>query len=100
MLGQAGGMVMPQEKTLLIVDDDKSFATRLGRAMETRGFEVRMADGVQEGLSAIRTQRSRRSGAWARRRRTCARGCSAWPRICGSIESGTSGDPVSPESPR
>ena len=56
MLGQTGGMVMPQEKTLLIVDDDKSFATRLGRAMESRGFEVRMADGVQEGLSAIRTQ--------------------------------------------
>jgi two-component system response regulator RegA len=55
VLGQAGGVVMPQEKTLLIVDDDKSFATRLGRAMEARGFDVRMADGVQDGLTAIRS---------------------------------------------
>ena len=55
MLGQQSGELSPQEKTLLIVDDDKSFATRLGRAMEARGFDVRMADGVQDGLSAIRS---------------------------------------------
>jgi two-component system response regulator RegA len=56
VLGQVGVATSPQEKTLLIVDDDKSFATRLGRAMEARGFDVRMADGVQDGLSAIRNQ--------------------------------------------
>jgi two-component system, response regulator RegA len=56
VLGQQGSEQSLQEKTLLIVDDDKSFATRLGRAMEARGFEVRMADGVQDGLSAIRSQ--------------------------------------------
>ncbi|MFN3890063.1 MAG: ActR/PrrA/RegA family redox response regulator transcription factor [Beijerinckiaceae bacterium] len=42
-----------QEKTLLIVDDDKPFQTRLSRAMEQRGFAVRTADSVAEGLAAI-----------------------------------------------
>jgi two-component system response regulator RegA len=48
------GEFSPEEKTLLIVDDDKSFATRLCRAMEARGFDVRVADGVADGLTAIR----------------------------------------------
>ena len=55
VISQAGAAVLPHEKTLLIVDDDKSFATRLSRAMELRGFEVRTADTVQEGLAFIRT---------------------------------------------
>jgi two-component system response regulator RegA len=42
-----------QEKTLLIVDDDKPFQTRLSRAMEQRGFVVRTADSVADGLVAI-----------------------------------------------
>lgn len=42
-----------QEKTLLIVDDDKPFLTRLSRAMEQRGFSVTTADSVAEGLAAI-----------------------------------------------
>jgi two-component system response regulator RegA len=50
---QASAALLP-EKTLLIVDDDKSFATRLSRAMELRGFDVRMAETVQDGLSVIR----------------------------------------------
>ncbi|MDB5572629.1 MAG: response regulator receiver protein [Hyphomicrobiales bacterium] len=41
------------EKTLLIVDDDKPFLTRLSRAMEQRGFEVTMAESVAEGLASI-----------------------------------------------
>lgn len=41
------------EKTLLIVDDDKPFLTRLSRAMEQRGFEVTIADTVAGGLAAI-----------------------------------------------
>lgn len=41
------------DKTLLIVDDDKPFATRLQRAMETRGFIVTVAQSVAEGLAAI-----------------------------------------------
>lgn len=38
----------------MIVDDDKAFLLRLGRAMETRGFEVRMASSVAEGVELIR----------------------------------------------
>ena len=42
------------DKSLLLVDDDKPFLTRLGRAMETRGFSVRLADTVAEGISEVR----------------------------------------------
>ena len=42
-----------EDKTLLIVDDDKPFHTRLARAMEQRGFVVRTAGSVAEGLAAI-----------------------------------------------
>jgi two-component system, response regulator RegA len=42
------------ERTLLLVDDDKPFLNRLGRAMETRGFKVRLADSVAEGLAQVR----------------------------------------------
>ena len=35
------------------MDDDRAFLQRLGRAMETRGFEVRMAQSVEEGLRII-----------------------------------------------
>ncbi len=46
-------MELPPDKTLLLVDDDKPFLTRLGRAMESRGFEVRIADSVAEGVAAV-----------------------------------------------
>ena len=41
------------ERTLLIVDDDKSFVQRLARAMESRGFEVTTAEAVAEGLQHV-----------------------------------------------
>jgi two-component system response regulator RegA len=41
------------DKSLLIVDDDRPFSTRLARAMESRGYQVRVAESVAEGLSAI-----------------------------------------------
>ena len=41
------------ETSLLIVDDDRPFSSRLARAMEGRGYEVRVAESVQEGLAAI-----------------------------------------------
>jgi two-component system response regulator RegA len=47
------GETEPLEKTLLILDDDKPFLTRLARAMEARGFQVATADCVQEGLDLI-----------------------------------------------
>ena len=42
------------DKSLLLVDDDKPFLQRLGRAMETRGFEVRMASSVAEALLEVK----------------------------------------------
>jgi len=39
--------------SLLIVDDDKPFLDRLARAMEGRGFEVKTASSVAEGLAAV-----------------------------------------------
>jgi len=43
----------PPKFTLLIVDDDKIFLERLGRAMEGRGYAVRTADTVAAGLAAV-----------------------------------------------
>ncbi|MEQ1710144.1 MAG: ActR/PrrA/RegA family redox response regulator transcription factor [Hyphomicrobium sp.] len=45
---------LPDDRSLVIVDDDKSFLLRLGRAMESRGFEVRMASSVVEGIELMR----------------------------------------------
>ncbi len=42
------------DKSLLIVDDDKPFLTRLAKAMEARGYWVRTADSLQAGKDAIR----------------------------------------------
>jgi two-component system, response regulator RegA len=49
----AGDEATFQDKSLLIVDDDKLFCDRLARAMVSRGFEARMAVSVAEGLAAI-----------------------------------------------
>jgi two-component system, response regulator RegA len=45
---------LPADSSLVIVDDDKVFLQRLSRAMESRGFEVRTAASVAEGLDLIR----------------------------------------------
>lgn len=42
-----------RDMTLLLVDDDKPFLTRLARAMEGRGYLVRIAESVQAGLAAV-----------------------------------------------
>lgn len=47
---------LPEDATLVIVDDDQPFVARLGRAMENRGFLVRMASSVADGLSEIRSE--------------------------------------------
>ena len=41
------------KKSLVIVDDDRAFLQRLGRAMESRGFDVRIAQTVVDGLNMI-----------------------------------------------
>lgn len=42
------------DKTLLVLDDDVPLRTRLGRALEQRGFEVTLAGSVAEGIAAVR----------------------------------------------
>ena len=44
---------IPSERSLLIVEDDKSFLMRLARAMEGRGFSVTTAESVSEGLMQV-----------------------------------------------
>lgn len=45
---------LPEDRSLVIVDDDRAFLQRLVRAMETRGFEVRGGHSVAEGIELIR----------------------------------------------
>ena len=44
---------IPGERTLLLVEDDKSFLVRLARALEGRGFIVTTAESVAEGLLQV-----------------------------------------------
>jgi two-component system, response regulator RegA len=43
-----------EDRTLLIVEDDKPFLTRLARAMESRGFAVETAESVEEAVQKVR----------------------------------------------
>lgn len=45
------------DRSLLIIDDDELFRSRLARAMEKRGFRVATADGVAAGIAAARQLR-------------------------------------------
>jgi two-component system response regulator RegA len=42
------------EKSVLVMDDDAPLRTRLGRALESRGFEVRQAGSVAEAMQSVR----------------------------------------------
>src|ERR1700712_5471532 len=42
------------DKTLLVLDDDAPLRTRLGRALEQRGFEPTLVGSVTEALAAVR----------------------------------------------
>jgi len=44
------------DKSLLLLDDDAPLRTRLGRALEQRGFEVTLAASVAEALTILRSQ--------------------------------------------
>lgn len=46
---------IPEDNTLLILDDDGPFRKRLGRAMEHRGFTVTLAESIAEAQVIIRT---------------------------------------------
>ena len=49
----AAAGALPGERSLLIVEDDKSFLQRLARAMESRGFAVTTAKSVADGLLQV-----------------------------------------------
>ena len=44
------------DKSLLLLDDDAPLRTRLGRALEQRGFEPVLVASVSEALTAVRSQ--------------------------------------------
>ena len=44
---------MPGERTVLIVEDDRSFLQRLAKALESRGFAVSIAESVADGLLKV-----------------------------------------------
>jgi len=46
--------LLGDDRSLLIVDDDKPFLTRLARAMEGRGFSVDTADSVEEAVAKVK----------------------------------------------
>ncbi|WP_279480697.1 ActR/PrrA/RegA family redox response regulator transcription factor [Aureimonas sp. SK2] len=45
-----------EDRTMLLVDDDRPFVGRMARALEQRGFEVRTTETVSEGLAALKAQ--------------------------------------------
>ena len=44
------------DRSLLLLDDDAPLRTRLGRALEARGFETRMVASVAEALGAVKSR--------------------------------------------
>ena len=50
----AGAEALGADRSLLIVEDDKPFLTRLARAMEGRGFAVETAEGVEEAVAKVK----------------------------------------------
>jgi two-component system response regulator RegA len=44
------------DASLIIVDDDQVFAQQLAKAMEVRGFEVRVANNVSDATDAIKDE--------------------------------------------
>ena len=51
------------DKTLLLVDDDTAFLRRLARAMESRGFDVDMAESVAMGLAKVKASSEQKIAA-------------------------------------
>src|SRR3974390_2464478 len=52
-MSEATTSAIPGDRSLLIVEDDKSFLQRLARAMEGRGFAVTTAESVADGLVQV-----------------------------------------------
>jgi two-component system response regulator RegA len=54
--GTVGELIPGEDRSLLIVDDDRPFLTRLGRAMEGRGFVVETAESVEEAITKVKVK--------------------------------------------
>jgi two-component system, response regulator RegA len=50
---QAAQSSVQGERTVLLVEDDRSFLQRLAKALEGRGFAVRTAESVADGLAQV-----------------------------------------------
>jgi two-component system response regulator RegA len=50
-----GAVAALPDKTLLLLDDDGPLRTRLGRALETRGFQPTLVESVETALASLRT---------------------------------------------
>ncbi|WP_083982656.1 ActR/PrrA/RegA family redox response regulator transcription factor [Devosia soli] len=48
--------MLAADPSLLLVDDDTAFLSRLERAMDRRGFTVRIASSVADGIAAVNEQ--------------------------------------------
>lgn len=46
--------ILPEDHTLMILDDDAPFRTRLGRAMEQRGFKVTTVETIFDAKREVR----------------------------------------------
>ena len=46
--------ILGADRSLLLVEDDRPFLTRLARAMESRGFQVDTAESVSEALAKVK----------------------------------------------
>lgn len=53
MMTEAALPEIEGDRSVLLVDDDRSFLQRLARAMEARGFEVATAETVADGLAHV-----------------------------------------------
>ncbi len=51
----ASAVAQLADKTLLLLDDDAPLRTRLGRALEGRGFQVTLAGSVSEAIGAVKS---------------------------------------------
>jgi two-component system response regulator RegA len=56
MAEAALALELPEDASLLVVDDDAPFRNRLARALTSRGFDVVAVGSVQEGLDAARAR--------------------------------------------
>ena len=56
MIDVASEITSLPDRSLLVMDDDAPLRTRLGRALESRGFEVTLVGSVSEAMDAVRSR--------------------------------------------